>query len=112
MPFRRVATCCYCGTSAELPKHPAPGRIGCISCGAPLRRLGVATPDPAPIPRGTARHDGPTIAPLMPSGRRGASDPRGSPVKPARTKRRKPFAARLWDRLDNLIEDVVDDIFD
>lgn len=68
--------------------------------------MGVATPDPAPIPRGTARRDGPTDALPVTSGPQAASG------KPARPKRRKPFAARLWDRLDELIEDVVDDIFD
>lgn len=94
MPFKRIATCCYCGTTANLPKKPVPGRIGCASCGAPLRRIGT----PVPVAPAPARLP-PRPAPLAPPPHR-------------ETRRRKSLFTRVWDKLEDAVEDLIDKVFD
>ncbi len=96
MPYTRVATCCYCGTGSVLPKKAVPGRISCPSCGAPLRRLGVAEPAPRAASRVTQAVPVPIAA----------------PITPRRAKQRPSVVARLLDRLEDVIEDVIDEVFD
>lgn len=100
MPFARIVTCCYCGTTASLPKKPLPGRLGCASCSAPLRRVGVAAVADAPTQKRGAAMAVPIMTPERPD------------RAPRKGRRGKPVLARLWDRFEDAVEDVVDEIFD
>ncbi|WP_179380822.1 hypothetical protein [Jannaschia marina] len=85
----KLATCCYCGRRSAL--RMGDHTLVCGSCGAPLRDMKPLRPAQA---RAVARH---------------APDPKPHKMrKPKRPKKRKSLMKRLFDE----IEDVVEDIFD
>lgn len=100
MPDRKIATCCYCGSRTVLTltgrvRH----QLACSACGAPLTAMKALRLDPDPPPR---RASGP-----QPSAR---PAPRPAAPEPRR-RRRKPFVKRALDRIEDLVEDLLD-IFD
>lgn len=89
-PLRAEVTCCYCGSRAALVLTGAVRHeLSCASCGAPLRSLKnlKAGPDRAV----------------------GKPSKTGAPPRKARRKgKRRVRWSRIWDGL----EDVVEEIFD
>ena len=99
MTATKIATCCYCGTKAALVlRGKSRHELSCSSCGAPLRALKM-------LPKAATENHPVQQVPQ----RQSAS----APPRPRRQKtRRKSLGERvlagLWDKL----EDVIDDVFD
>lgn len=96
MGVTKIATCCYCGTKAALVlKGRERHELACGNCGAPLRAMKM-------LPATPERH----ATPVKPAKAK-YSQPR--PKKRKKSKpRRKQMISRIWD----VIEDVVDEVFD
>lgn len=113
----KIATCCYCGTRAALVLRDG-GRheLSCAACGAPLQALKSIPMDedrPASRPRGNrptqpapVRRQAARCAPGPARPEKSASRPDKKKRRPR--KRRKPLAARIFEE----VWDVVEDIFD
>lgn len=99
----KIVTCCYCGTRAALVLDRGRHELVCSSCGAPIQDL-------KSIPVKTKRSA--EAVKEQPFARtRPQSFDLGlvsKPKKKQKKKKRTPMGKRLFD----LIEDVVDDIFD
>jgi len=107
MVATKIATCCYCGTKATLVLGGLETHeLTCSNCGAPLRSLKMLRKDSMAgraAPHGPRKAFGPK--PVRKShGYR--DDPRKKKKKP-KSLRRKMLSG-LWD----VVEDVVDEIFD
>lgn len=97
MPDRKIATCCYCGSRTILSlRGRVQHQLACSACGAPLSAMKALRLDPEPPAR-------PDRAAPRPAPRQRAE----APPK----KRRKPFARRAFDRIEDLVEEILD-IFD
>jgi hypothetical protein len=104
MPATKIATCCYCGTKAALVLR---GRdrheLTCSNCGAPLRAM-------KNLPQTEARAATPVAKPPRRKYDNTHTD-RHAPRPHARRKG-KNFGRRALSGLWDLIEDVVDEVFD
>lgn len=102
----KIATCSYCGRRQALQMTARGGHeLACGSCGAPVHEMKwLKAPDPANprkrSPRAPAPHGRPL--PPMPEDR----------LPPRPVKRRKPLWRRALGEAWDLIEDVVEEIFD
>ena len=101
----KIATCCYCGSRAMLTLA---GRVqhhlACSACGAPLTAMKALRVEEVP----KARRPADAVAPAAPRPR--------SPKPALRTKerswkRRPLISRRVLDRLEDVIEEIVD-LFD
>ena len=103
----KIATCCYCGTKAALvlrgkDKH----ELTCSKCGAPLRALKMLPKQPSRSPTPTATHARP------PNRKRVDKYPEYRTERPKKRRKTKSFAKRVMSGLWDVVEDVVDEIFD
>ncbi|WP_416916375.1 MAG: hypothetical protein ACMUJJ_06395 [Roseicyclus sp.] len=102
----KIATCSYCGMRQALRLTARGGHeLACGSCGAPLHEMKwLKAPDPAhpkkPSPRARAPHG----APLPPMGQ--------DRLPPRPVKRRKSLWKRALGEVWDMVEDVVEEIFD
>ncbi len=103
MGVTKIATCCYCGTKAALvlrgkDKH----ELTCGNCGAPLRALKMLPKQPpqaaAPARTTKGKHLGKY------------TDYRNE--RPKKRKKSKGFGRRMMSGLWDIVEDVVDEVFD
>lgn len=106
MAATKIATCCYCGTRAALvlrgkDKH----ELVCGHCGAPLRSLKMLPINPEQVSAPVARF----------------ADHRSRPpnknlahkvARPQKRRKTKSLGRRVFFQLWDVIEDVVDDVFD
>lgn len=107
MAATKIATCCYCGTKAALvlrgtDKH----ELTCSKCGAPLRALKMLPKQPGPV---TAQ----VAATTHPAKRKRAEKyPEYRHERPGKRKKSKGFGRRVMSGIWDVVEDVVDEIFD
>jgi len=100
MGATKIATCCYCGTKAALvlrgkDKH----ELTCGNCGAPLRAMKMLPASP----------ERPTTKSKPVKGKR---DVAYKPERPKKRRKRKSFGKRVFSELWDVLEDVVDEVFD
>lgn len=104
MTATKIATCCYCGTKAALvlrgrDKH----ELTCSKCGAPLRAL-------KNLPQTEARAAIPAAKPP-----RRKYDKTHTPYhapRPRNRRKGRSFGKKMLSGLWDVIEDVVDEVFD
>ena len=107
MGARKIATCCYCGTRAVLvlrgkDRH----ELACGNCGAPLHALKM-------LPRQPEEATGPKVAHKRPTQRACKQKYRDDrPSRPVKRKKSRTFGRRMMSGIWDVVEDVVDDIFD
>ena len=93
MPDRKIATCCYCGSRTLLTlRGRVQHQLACSVCGAPLSAMKALRLEPEAPPR----HRPAAPPPARPRG------------EAPRRKRRKPFAKRALDRIEDIVEDILD----
>jgi hypothetical protein len=103
MAATKIATCCYCGTKAALvlrghDRH----ELTCSNCGAPLRALKM-------LPKQTA----PTAGSARPMPRKRVEKyPEHRYERPMKRQKSKGFGRRVMSQIWDVVEDVVDEIFD
>ncbi|MCF6445200.1 hypothetical protein [Nereida sp. MMG025] len=107
MPAQKIATCCYCGTRAALVlKGQDRHELSCSNCGAPLHDLKM-------LPKADL---GQKRELIRPNPVRTDPDRYVKKPKAKKGKRRKStfkrFLSKAWDRIEDAVEDVVDEIFD
>ncbi len=107
MGATKIATCCYCGTKAALvlrgkDKH----ELSCGNCGAPLRALKM-------LPKQPGHATAPTATPARPSKRKRIEKyPEYRKERPKKRRKSKGFGRRMMSEIWDVVEDVVDEIFD
>ncbi len=107
MGATKIATCCYCGTKAALilrgkDKH----ELSCGNCGAPLHKLKM-------LPKQPGRDDAQASAPSRKTKRKRVEKyPEYRDHRPKKRKKSKGFGRRVVSGLWDVVEDVVDEIFD
>ena len=106
MAVTKIATCCYCGTKAALvlrgkDKH----ELTCSNCGAPLRALKMLPKHPGD----TATHAAPK---RQTKRKRVEKYPEYQRERTKKRKKSKGFGRRMMSGLWDVVEDVVDEIFD
>jgi hypothetical protein len=106
MAVTKIATCCYCGTKAALvlrgiDKH----ELACGNCGAPLRSLKMLPVSPDRPREPAARFADYSSKPVEKSEGYAVS-------RPKKRRKTKSFGRRVFSQLWDVIEDVVDDVFD
>lgn len=104
MAATKIATCCYCGTKAALilrgkDKH----ELACGNCGAPLRALKMLPLHPERQEQAVAH-----TAPHRPVKQKAE---RHVP-RPMKRRKGKSFGRRIFSEIWDVIEDVVDEVFD
>jgi len=97
MAYKKIVTCCYCGTRAALvlmgeQKHS----LACSSCGAPITQMKHLKK-----PASNAAHAGPSRA----------SYPAQMQSKPAKPKKKKQKAKKTYKMFKEVF-DLIEDIFD
>jgi hypothetical protein len=103
MAATKIATCCYCGTKAALvlrgnDRH----ELTCSNCGAPLRALKMLPKQPTQA-----------AAPARPTQRKRVEKyPEYRHERPTKRKKSKGFGRRFISQVWDVVEDVVDEIFD
>ena len=104
MAATKIATCCYCGTKTALvlrgkDKH----ELTCSNCGAPLHAM-------KSLPQSQAR----AAVPRQKPPKRKYDNTHTSKHAPRPHKRRKgkSFGKKVFSGLWDVIEDVVDEVFD
>lgn len=107
MAVTKIATCCYCGTKAALvlrgnERH----ELACGNCGAPLKALKMLPTSAAPVETSPAR-------PAKQSKRKPPKKREEKYVsRPKKRRKTKSFGKRMFAELWDVIEDVVDEVFD
>ena len=107
MAATKIATCCYCGTKAALvlrgkDRH----ELSCRNCGAPLRALKM-------LPIRSERATAPAATPARPKPRSHAEKyPAHMVSRPKKRSKTKSFGRKMLTGLWDVLEDVVDDVFD
>lgn len=107
MAATKIATCCYCGTKAALvlrgkDKH----ELACSNCGAPLRSLKM-------LPKQPGQVSAPATAPTRQNKRKRVQKyPEYRHERPKKRKKSKGFGRRVMSEIWDVVEDVVDEIFD
>lgn len=107
MAATKIATCCYCGTKAALvlrgnDRH----ELTCSKCGAPLRVLKM-------LPKQPAQTATPIAAPARSAPRKRVDKyPEYRAERPRKRKKSKGFGRRVMSQIWDVVEDVVDEIFD
>jgi hypothetical protein len=99
----KIATCSYCGRRQALQMTARGGHeLACGSCGAPLHEMKwLKAPDPAQSKKRSPRAPAPHGRPLPPD---------RLPSRPV--KRRKPLWKRALGEAWDMVEDVIEEIFD
>ncbi|MEO1468672.1 MAG: hypothetical protein AAFV86_06435 [Pseudomonadota bacterium] len=113
----RLLTCCFCSARSILPAARKDARAGrplvCHGCGAPITVIA-----PLAAPPGRRKRDSKAKgAPLPhPADRQGHHRDHDRPARRKKGKRRKLGLAdrleRFWDKLEDAVEDVIDEVFD
>ena len=103
MAATKIATCCYCGTKAALVlRGQERHELTCSNCGAPLHAMKMLPPQPSQ-----------TAAPARQTKRKRVEKyPEYSRDRPKKRKKSKGFGRRVMSELWDVVEDVVDEIFD
>jgi hypothetical protein len=107
MAVTKIATCCYCGTRAALVlRGKERHELSCSNCGAPLHAMKM-------LPMAPARAPTPTATPTRPKPkmRRDYREER-SVSRPKKRRKTKSFGRKVLSELWDVIEDVVEDVFD
>ena len=102
-----ITTCCYCGTRAALvlrgkDRH----ELTCSSCGAPIHAMKMLPKDAAPKRGKMTKH-----------GYKAQKHPREYSddyhvARPKKRRKSKSFGRKVMSGLWDVIEDVVDEVFD
>lgn len=104
-----LITCCYCGAEDIFKIHKGKRRtLACLSCGAPMRKMRTVRLDEA-RPAKAERKAGTAANPQAPS-RPGHKPAKHHAAYHRKRKKRKSWAAELWDELDDIFD--VEDWFD
>lgn len=99
MAVTKIATCCYCGTKAALVlRGKERHELACGNCGAPLHAMKM-------LPERNTQAKTPVRAP-QPRHAYQAQRPKKKP------KKRKTVGRRLMAGLWDVLEDVVEEVFD
>ena len=107
MAVTKITTCCYCGTRAALvlcgkERH----ELSCSNCGAPLHAMKMLPIAPARATTSVA-----TPARQRPKKRRDYRQERDVP-RPKKRRKTKSFGRKVLSELWDVIEDVVEEVFD
>lgn len=106
MPATKIATCCYCGTKAVLKlRGTTQHELTCATCGAPLRALKM-------LPKSRSA-DKAAAKPEPKIEHRQQAKKSEKPYKSRKSRRpKKRFGRKAVAGFWDLLEDVVDEIFD
>ena len=107
MAVTKIATCCYCGTKAALVlRGKTQHELSCGTCGAPLRAMKM-------LPTQSAGQGVSTVSP-NPKAKRKTAKQSAHFSKSQSKKRRKSkgFGRRVFAEIWDVIEDVVEEVFD
>lgn len=97
MGATKIATCCYCGTKAALVlRGKERHELSCSTCGAPLRALKM-------LPASPDRSSAPAARPAQ---------TKRKPERPKKRRKKQSFGKRVFSELWDVLEDVVDEVFD
>ena len=96
MGATKIATCCYCGTKAALVlRGKKQHELSCGNCGAPLRAMKMLPTSPERASRPAAKKQSKYV-----------------PERPKKRRKRKSFGKRMMSEIWDVLEDVVDEVFD
>lgn len=106
MAATKIATCCYCGTKAALvlrgkDRH----ELMCSNCGAPLHAMKM-------LPTRKSLKAASYETSSQRRGRKPAEQPKNRVERPKKRKKSKSFGRRVMSEIWDVVEDVVDEIFD
>ena len=107
MAATKIATCCYCGTKAALILRGKDRReLACSNCGAPLHVLKM-------LPVQPGQQNVTAAAPKRKSKRKHTrKDPEYRSHRAKKRKKSKGFGRRMISEIWDVVEEVVDEIFD
>lgn len=104
--YKKIATCCYCGTRAALSlKGKERHELACSTCGAPLHEMKMLRTDV--VERSRAPRPMPPQSFHAPRPEKARTSRRNKRVKKGRSLAQR-FMSEVWDE----VEDFFDDIFD
>ncbi len=104
MAATKIATCCYCGTKAALVlKGKTKHELACSSCGAPLHAM-------KSLPQTTERARTPPAK--KPKRKYDNTHTDRHAPRPHKRRKKKSFGKKVFSGLWDVIEDVVDEVFD
>ncbi|MEL7179563.1 MAG: hypothetical protein AAFN63_06995 [Pseudomonadota bacterium] len=102
MAATKIATCCYCGTKAALVmRGKERHELACSNCGAPLHAMKMLPKQPGQAPSAQAT-----------KGKRTEKSPDYRRERPKKRKKSKGFGRRVMSEIWDVVEDVVEEIFD
>ena len=107
----KIATCCYCGSTAALRIAKGRHELSCATCGAPLRDLKslpkaktkTKVRKPKAVSRARQLRDFPAY-----DTRQTARHAKAGKSKPRKAKRRKGWFKDVAEELFDLVEDIFD----
>ncbi len=107
MGATKIATCCYCGTkSALVLRGKDRHELTCGKCGAPLRSLKM-------LPMNASRPTAPAATPGRPAPRKRVETyPERTVARPKKRRKTKSFGRKVLSGIWDVLEDVVDEVFD
>ena len=103
----KIATCCYCGARAALVlRGKERHELACGTCGAPLRMLKM-------LPVGAVRPPVTAAKPARSAPRKRVERDADHHVpRPRKRRKTKRFGRRMLSELWDVLEDVVEEVFD
>lgn len=107
MGVTKITTCCYCGSRAALVlRGKERHELSCNACGAPLHALKM-------LPKVSDQGTAPAATPARPKPKKPKTTRDAHKVWKSKKKRnRKGFGRKLLSEIWDVVEDVVDDVFD
>lgn len=107
MAVTKITTCCYCGSRAALVLHGKERHeLSCDNCGAPLHAMKM-------LPKTSDRVTAPAATPTRPKPKKGRDKRADRPVEKSKKKRKnKSFGRKMLSGVWDVVDDIVDEIFD
>jgi hypothetical protein len=107
MAVTKITTCCYCGARAALVlRGKERHELSCSNCGAPLHMLKM-------LPMASARAAAPGATPARPEPKKRRDYRDDRRVQKSKKKRKtKSFGRKVLSGVWDVIEDIVDEVFD
>lgn len=107
MAVTKIATCCYCGTRAALTlRGKERQELSCSNCGAPLHAMKM-------LPMAATRTTRPAETSARPNPKKRRDNREERHVsRPKKRRKTKSFGRKVLSELWDVIEDVVEEVFD
>lgn len=107
MGATKITTCCYCGSRAALVlRGKERHELSCNACGAPLHALKM-------LPKVSDQGTAPAATPTRPKPKKPKTTCDAHKARKPKKKRiRKSFGRKVLSGIWDVMEDVVDEVFD